>query len=498
MNPSPRPATVIRPLYAMHPPDAPVVPAGTAVATPASGRFALMPDERMALGACLGSAVIAILLPYPATKLVIGAGLGMLFTVLSLRHFYIAVALFAFCLPLQPLMPRGSFFVPGLNLQTLFVVGFFVLSVLATGRRPEAENMLTNKLTVPLVAFVGIGVLSALHAAVVGVADGSTGDLFAEVKNVLIYTTFAFFTFTHVRQDREKQFVMLLIITVIALTAARSMQQVFSGGFALNPLGHRAISLIVDQPNLWGGFLAMYAFVYFGILLHWRQGRWAKMLTYLGVAIVLVNLIYTLSRGAWMAFGAAVAIVALMKAPRLLIPVLIVGATLYTFMPSAAVERFQSGFEGEYDPSLLVGNNAEAVEAASRIIQWRTFVPLLAYVGPFGAGFGRYPVAFSEAGLGTMNLSAHSSVIATGVEMGWIGLGVYFWLFGTVYRRATMVLKETDSPVSRSLALGLLGCTVCLVLLDLTGARSRSSQVMLFYWMLAGMTFNIPLRSDRR
>jgi hypothetical protein len=46
------------------------------------------------------------------------------------------------------------------------------------------------------------------------------------------------------------------------------------------------------------------------------------------------------------------------------------------------------------------------------------------------------------------------------------------------------------------LALGLAAATLCVLLLDLSGNRSRDPHVMVFYWILAGITLNIPLKRD--
>src|SRR5688500_5003923 len=86
---------------------------------PAPEPTGLIPEERAALIACFAAAVIAIMFPYPTTKVVVGTVLAIVFLVLSVRHFHIAVALFAFLLPLQVLIPPGSYFIRGLNLETL-------------------------------------------------------------------------------------------------------------------------------------------------------------------------------------------------------------------------------------------------------------------------------------------------------------------------------------------------------------------------------------------
>jgi hypothetical protein len=74
-----------------------------------------------------------------------------------------------------------------------------------------------------------------------------------------------------------------------------------------------------------------------------------------------------------------------------------------------------------------------------------------------------------------------------------IGLGAYLALLFAFYRRASVVLKRGTEPIDRVLALGLIGATVCLFLLDVTGTRFRNGDIMAFYWILAGMACNAKL-----
>jgi O-antigen ligase len=214
---------------------------------------------------------------------------------------------------------------------------------------------------------------------------------------------------------------------------------------------------------------------------------------------VLLNLIYTQSRGAWLAFGATALLVAGVKARRMIVPLVLIAGALYLWTPDFAVTRFSSSLEDGYDPALLMRKNVEEEEAASRVIQWRSFLPLMSEYGLIGVGFGQYGRVYKAEGYDTKARSAHATPIEIGVEQGIVALLVYFWLFAAVYWRASALLKDPDSsPTARVLALGLLGATVCVLLSDLSGARSRDGNVMAFYWVLAGLTLNIPLGADTR
>jgi O-antigen ligase len=112
--------------------------------------------------------------------------------------------------------------------------------------------------------------------------------------------------------------------------------------------------------------------------------------------------------------------------------------------------------------------------------------------GPlFGVGYGKYAEMFWREGYFPQPKSAHSSIIEIGVELGLIGLGMYAWILFAVHRGGLRVFKDSEIPIDRVLGLGVLSATICLFLLDLTGTRFTSGNIMAYYWILAGLTLNV-------
>ena len=138
-----------------------------APAAPPATSFALSSPGRTVLIACLGAAAVAYLLPFPATKVALGTALGLLFMSVSIRHFYIALALFAFVLPLQTLLPTNSFLIRGLNIQTMFVLGYCVLAGIAGSQaeKKQPQPAIRNVFARPLIGFLCVMLLSAVHSS---------------------------------------------------------------------------------------------------------------------------------------------------------------------------------------------------------------------------------------------------------------------------------------------------------------------------------------------
>ena len=287
-------------------------------------------------------------------------------------------------------------------------------------------------------------------------------------------------------------FLLVSILLVTFFNAAYSLRDTLTNP-SLNIEGNRAVSLIAIQPNLYAGFLVLYSFFFLSLLVNYPLSRTGRILTGAGTAVVLINLVYTLSRGAWLAFMMSALLVSATKSRKLLVPLLLIAAALYLWLPDVASERFQSSFEGEYDPRFLTEQNVTVDEAASRIVQWKTFLPLLAEKPVIGVGFGRYGITIYQKRIDEKPRSAHSSVIEIGIEEGVIGLAFYAGIILVAFLGASRIFKASRDPVDRTLALGLMTASVALFLLDLTGTRFRNSNIMAFYWILCGITLNTSL-----
>ena len=315
---------------------------------------------------------------------------------------------------------------------------------------------------------------------------------------LLRYALLGLIVFRKVKKPEHKLMVLVCVfasVMINVLISLREVSQTLASGRIF--MRHRAVSLISDQPNLYAGFLSMYLFFFIAFLMYYPLSRKYKLLLFGATVLVAINLVYTMSRGGWLACCLAGLFVTGTKARRLSLPIAVLGTILYVWLPDMAVERSSTAFQGEYDPKLLL--NSEGVEsddAAMRIVQWRSFLPMMAEHPIFGVGYGGFEEFFQAGGYFPVAKGAHSSVIQFGVELGLVGLVLYTWILVAAYRGSSRVFRTAGHPIDRALGLGLLAATVCLFLLNLTGTRFTSGNIMAFYWILAGITLNSRLSAS--
>jgi O-antigen ligase len=436
-----------------------------------------------------------MLLQYPVVKLVAAVVLAVTFLRVSLRNYYLAVAFVVFFLPLQEVVGTTSFLLPGLNLQTMLIL--FLVGLAMTAPAPTREPRPRNAATAPLVLLFIVLLFSAFRSATGGAVP--LWNHLTHLKNSFIYCALMWLCFAKVWRRRDKLIVVLFVFLAVLFNVAVSLRNVFQTlSSALMFLRHRATSLISDQPNLYGGFLALYLFFFIGFLLYYPMTKRQRTILSICTGLVALNLLYTLSRGAWLAAVLTTIIVVVAKSPRMLIPVAIFSVVLALAAPNVVVDRWQSTIDSDkYSVSHLTSENADIDEAASRIIQWRTFLPMFMLSPVFGIGKGNYAATHFRLGYDVEERSPHSSVIKLGVEEGILGLICYLSLMVVVYRSSSLRFRAARNPLDKALAFGTLSATLCLFFLDLTGMRFFTGSIMGYYWILTGITLNTPTSSLR-
>ncbi|WP_238413748.1 MULTISPECIES: O-antigen ligase [Alicyclobacillus] len=135
---------------------------------------------------------------------------------------------------------------------------------------------------------------------------------------------------------------------------------------------------VLQSPNEMGAFTAMTSPLLISLAIR-ETNRWRKMFYILGAVFCLASLLFSYTRGAWLAFALSLLITALIFERRLLLILLVVGVVAF-FLPSIH-HRFADLFSPVY-----FLKSAEA----GRIARWLTAFDHMAANPLFGAGLGHY------------------------------------------------------------------------------------------------------------
>ena len=422
----------------------------------------------------IAAIVAAVAAPYPVTKIILGGTLALYWATLLFNFDERFVGLFVLLLPTFVLAPLEALGIPGLNWQTVFLVIFLVAA--ASTDSPPSRFAVSGWMAY----FSVVLILAAAHAWFA--RPQAAWPLLMVVKNWLF--PFSLFVLGR-RLIRNRQQLWFLILCVAVISCALSLHGLRDGLTTGNLLTNRPAGLLTGQANLFAGFLAMHALLLLFVSRTAELGRTERLFLTGTALLMMATLLFTLSRGAWLAFAVTAALVGFATNRGLVVLLTVVFLVGYRWAPREAVTRADltvRAVEQSEDSSL-----EESLDdsAALRIIQWKSFPTLFLESPVWGTGLGTYPERLHrETGVFR---PAHATMVQIGTEMGALGLLGYLGLLGTVMIASLSRARQAGrGSFERAAGLGVLAATLCLFLLDFSGARFRAHTVTTYYWLVAG------------
>ena len=422
----------------------------------------------------IAAMVTAVAAPYPLTKIILGGTLALYWATLLFNFDERFVGLFVLLLPTLVLAPLEALGIPGLNWQTVFLLIFLVAA--ASTDSPPSRFTISGWMAY----FSVVLILAAAYAFFA--RPQPAWPLLMVVKNWLF--PFSLFVLGR-RLIRSRQQLWFLILCVAVVSCALSLHGLRDGLTTGNLLSNRPSGLLTGQANLFAGFLAIHALLLLFVSRTVELGRTERVFLTVTALLMMATLIFTLSRGAWLAFAVTAALVGFATNRGLLVLLTVVVLVGYRWAPREAVTRADltvRAVEQSEDSSL-----EESLDdsAALRVIQWKSFPKLFLESPVWGTGLGTYAERLHrETGVFR---PAHATMVQIGTEMGALGLLGYLGLLGTVMIACLRHSRQAGrGSFERAAGLGVLAATLCLFLLDFSGARFRAHTVTTYYWLVAG------------
>jgi len=444
----------------------------------------LLPKEKMTILFLVTMITIALLLPYPLTKQILIVVFGFFMTRLFFSDLPLALCLLPLLVPAKNLVRPDLIPIPGINYETLLMG----LTLVAWGmQRGSFEPKRPAK---PMPAFVAIFLaflawitLAALNTAVQGTI--TPWVLFSAFKNEWVYSIVLFVVADSLRDERDRIRMMVAVcIGVILLSIQPILNGTETMARGMSLASHRAISLLGNQPNIYGGALACFApfpLIYFAKRVGGKKGR---TLFGLAIGVAAYALVLTLSRGSWLAFGAAVTVIGVFFERRVLY-ILAVGALLAPlWIPEEAVNRGDTISEIDVSDENL---DEEEGSAFVRIDQWRMIPAVLADAPILGHGYGSFPDLYERFGSLGRRKAAHVGYAEYAGELGIPGAALYVAIFLALGGFALVLSRRGTTLFSKLHGIGLLGTTTAILVAECFGSRFKVGVVTCFLWIYAGV-----------
>jgi O-antigen ligase len=248
----------------------------------------------------------------------------------------------------------------------------------------------------------------------------------------------------------------------------------------------RRLNSTFVNRNHFAGYLEMVFALGLGFVLHrpiMRTLIWASCLF-----LILIALLITVSRGAWIAtFGALIFVITLFSWKKevsklkicLITSALLLVVSLSFLGSYSMIERFQS-----------MGNPEDHSIALSRLPVWESCLQLIRKNPLHGSGLGTFPWSFPPVrpvGLHDRWLEAHNDYIQIVTETGLPVLLPIFWALYLVFNTGLKTHSRTQSRFRAGVTLGALGGIVAMLIHSLVDFNLQITSNGILFSVLVGL-----------
>lgn len=206
-------------------------------------------------------------------------------------------------------------------------------------------------------------------------------------------------------------------------------------------------------------------------------------LAYRSLAVFsVVCLMYSFSRGGYVAFLVGWLFLGLTK-QRTLVVLFVIFLCTWTFIvPHAVQQRVSMTYDEQ--------NHTLDHSAETRISLWQDALALFSSNPVMGTGFNTYAYMNREKradGFSGYYADTHNFFLKVLVESGVVGLLLFFWLVIRIFIVGVQLSRRAHEPFLASLGLGLAGWIVCSLAANCFGDRWTFLQINGYMWVLAGL-----------
>lgn len=242
-----------------------------------------------------------------------------------------------------------------------------------------------------------------------------------------------------------------------------------------NPDIKSRVYSVFGNPNVLAEYLIMIIPV--SISLFWYSKRIYKKFLFLGTSgILILALVFTLSRGGWLGFSFSALVFVLLVERRLLLSIIPIVVGGVFFLPQSILNRIMS-----------IGNFADSSNAY-RLKMWQIALKIIRDHPIAGVGFGHLPFKETfETYIRTMpTYHAHNTYLEIAAELGIPGLIAFLLLLFIVFKYGIRSLINQEDKYIKIMAAGLFSGLAGLLVHGAVENVIYLTKIIIYFWILIG------------
>lgn len=350
------------------------------------------------------------------------------------------------------------------------LVNILVIAILAGWyfRRPKAP-VTDNPLNVP----VSLLIVSSMIGVINGLLSlGFSVAYVVDWKDYMLLPLIWFLTADLVREKKT-----MILFTAVLVLGFLAVNVYYYNNLKWMNLWHFSYKnrdtftglFVYLKANHYGAFFVHIFFVLTGILVCIRA-RKVQMILLAVMALSLYNIMYSFSRGAYVALLGGLFCLALVRERKLIIPLVVALIFWKTLMPVSVVERVEM---------TTTSSGALEESAAERIDLWRHAWGMFISSPLYGKGFNTFTFrGFTDT---------HNYYLKMLAEQGLIGLATFLFLLFAALRMSWRLYREATDDYYRGIGLGFCLCVVSVLLTNFFGNRWSYLSMGSYFWVFMGL-----------
>ncbi|MFH1094157.1 MAG: O-antigen ligase family protein [Candidatus Omnitrophota bacterium] len=309
----------------------------------------------------------------------------------------------------------------------------------------------------------------------------SLGSLFFKTMEYLLL----FFIMAETINTRKKVRNILIVIFVSAfITGIDGIYQQITGFdfFRKFPLLGSQMSATFKFSTGFGTYLATVLPLPIAFIASKATNKKSKFILIGLCLILLIDLVFAQSRGAWLGFVTGVLFVCLISGRKnfiIAVTLLIMSGIILSFFAPGAIKEQMKSF-------LKFGSDASTNE---HLIIWKTGWKMFIDKPVFGHGLNTFMRVFSDFRPKGCNwiMYAHNCFLQMAAEIGIIGLLAFLWLTFVILWEAMLKFFTLKEGFLRAASLGLIGGLLAYLVHSLFDTNLYSLPLAVMFWSVAGL-----------
>src|SRR5579872_411876 len=308
-------------------------------------------------------------------------------------------------------------------------------------------------------------------------------DRLADWKN-FIEMPILFLVVLEVITTRKQMLILLALMMLTILRANLGFYHTVSGrdfSHFSNGLRYSGVFGYAGQNGL-AAFMAEFLIFLLAIAPAARD-IWSRVLVYGSIFLSAFCILFSFSRGGYVALLAGLIVLGLMKDRKYLVIVAILLASWQTVVPNEVRERILMTYEaGQVESS-----------ASERLELWEDAATIIPKHPILGTGF----VTYRYLGRSADYLDTHNYFVKVIVETGFVGLILFAYLLCLIMREGIGLFRSARDPMFQRLGLGLTAMTACAVVANFFGDRWMYQQITGYMWTLLALVCRARMIGDQ-